>query len=282
MILSDMVEPQGGSPRPDIDKKVFDRVVVESANAKVGINPEGGYVTSWQVRNPNGEFEDVLYVGSVIRRTGIPILFPNYNKSGGEVPAHGFARNSTWTLEQEPGSNKVVMKLTDGNISDEARAVYPYKFETTITVEAAEDGSLIYGLRVKNLDEKDMPIAPGLHPYWTVPQNDKTQVQVEGIEGFDATKFDWDTNPPDNEYDFNGKAVIRMPERTVTIEDITPSPAIEKMVVWSQTPQESDYNFICFEPVTKGDNALTNNPVLVPPAGEWNINLRFSTQPTME
>lgn len=267
--------------QPDIDKKNFDRVVVESANAKVGVNPEGAYVTSWQVRNSNGEWEDVLYVGSEIKRTGIPVLFPNYNESGGEVPTHGFGRNSLWTVEQEPGSNKLVMKLSSEGISDEAKAVYPYKFETAIGVEAAEDGSLLYTLKVKNLDDKDIPIAPGLHPYWAIPHEDKNRVQVEGVADFDAGSFDWDTNPPDNEYDFNRRVVIRMPQRTITIEDTTPNPVIEKMVVWSQTPQKPDYNFICFEPVTKGDNALTNNPIVVPSGGEWNMNLKFSTSPTV-
>ncbi len=264
-------------PNPDIDQKVFDKVVVESTNARVGINPEGGYVTSWQVRNAEGVFEDILYIGSEIKRTGIPILFPNYSESGGEVPTHGFGRNSVWVVEQEPGSNKVVMKLTDGDISDEARKVYPYKFETTIGVEAVEEGSLLYSLKVKNLDEKEMPIAPGLHPYWAIPHSDKIKVQVAGIEGFDATSFDWDIYPPDNEYDFSRKAVIRTPERIITIEDVTSSPVIEKMVAWSQTPQKPDYNFVCFEPVTKGDNALANDPIKIPVGGEWNMNLRFST-----
>lgn len=272
-----MTEVNQPVPKPDIDQKVFDKIVIESPNARIGVNPEGGYVTSWQVRNPNGNFEDVLYVGSEIKRTGIPILFPNYNESGGEVPTHGFGRSSLWIVEQELGSNKVVMKLTHEAISDEARAVYPYKFAITITVEATEDGSLLYSLKVKNLDDKALPITPGLHPYWAIPHEEKTLVQTEGIPGFAAASFDWDTNPPDNEYDFNRRAIIRMFKRTITIEDITSGdPVIEKIVVWSQTPQKPDCNFVCFEPVTRGDKALTNNPIVVPAGGEWDMNLKFS------
>lgn len=273
-----MTEPRDPSPNPDIDQKVYDKIVIESPNSRIGVNPEGGYVTSWQVRNPNGEFEDVLYVGGEIKRTGIPILFPNYNESGGGVPTHGFGRNSLWTVEQVPVTNKVVMRLTNEVLSGEARAVYPYKFEAMIEAEVAENGSLLYALRVRNLDEKDMPIAPGIHPYWVIPHQDKTRIQTERIPGFDAASFDWDINPPDNEYDFQRKAVVRMPQRTITIEDITPSPVVEKMVVWSQTPQKPDFNFVCFEPVTRGDRALTNNPILVPSRGEWEMNLRFTSQ----
>lgn len=273
-------------PTPDTDPKRFDERVIESTNAKVGVKSDGGYVTSWQVRNPHdGSFEDVLYVGSEIKRTGIPILFPNYGESGGKVPMHGFGRDKDthWTIEQEPGSSKVSMKLNNEAISEAARAKYPYKFEATIKVEAAEDGSLLYSLNVKNLDEKDIPIAPGLHPYWAIPHEDKSKMQTEGVEGFDASSFDWDTNPPDDEYNFNGKAVLKMPRRTITIEDITPGgPVMKKVVAWSQTPEEPDSDFFCLEPVTRGDNALTNNPIHVPKDGEWNMNLKFSSRPIIK
>lgn len=272
-----MTEARGPVPGPDIDQKVFDKIVIESFNARIGVNPEGGYVTSWQVRNPDGNFEDILYVGSRIKRTGIPILFPNYGNSGGEVTTHGFGRDSIWTTEYTPGSNKAIMTLNTDAISDEAKSTYPYEFETTIEVKVAENGSLLYSLKVKNLGDKDMPITPGLHPYFAIPHGDKTKVETEGIEGFDATSFDWDTNPPDNAYDFSGKAVIKMPKKQIVIEDITPKGrVVGKMVVWSQAPEESDYNFTCFEPVTKDENSLANDPILVPAGSEWNMNLRFS------
>lgn len=276
-------------PNPDTGKKVFDRIVIESANAKVGVNPEGGYVTSWQVKNPNtGKFDDVLYVGSVIKRTGIPILFPNYNDSGfkdqaGEdLMTHGFGRNSIWTIVQVLTSTKVTLTLNQNAISEEARKLYPYNFETSIEVEAAEDGSLLYSLNVKNTDSKPIPIAPGLHPYWAIPHSEKPNIQTEGLAGFNAASIDWDHHPPDTEYDFNGKVVIKTASKTITIEDLTPTPVVGKMVVWSQTPkngdgEEQDHNFVCFEPITKGDNALANNPIKMEPGKEWNMNLKFSS-----
>jgi galactose mutarotase-like enzyme len=275
--------PETPPPNHDADVRVFDKLVVESTNARVGVSPEGGYVTSWQVKNSNsGIFEDVLYVGTEIRRTGIPILFPNFSESGGEVPFHGFGRDSLWTVEQVPGSSSVTMKLNSDDISEEAKATYPYKFEVTIKVEAVEDGSMLYSLKVKNLDEKkDMPIAPGLHPYWAIPHKDKARIQVEGAQGFNAESFEWGTNPPDNEYDFSGKAIIRMPQRIITIEDITPDgPVMNNIVAWSQTPQKPDYEFVCFEPTARRSGALTKNPIIVPAGGEWNMNLRFSSTPT--
>lgn len=273
-----MAEATIGPKTPDIDRRVYDKVVIKSANAEVGVNDEGGYITSWKVKNPqSGALEDVLYVGSEIKRTGIPTLFPNYGE-GGQIPTHGFGRNSQWRLEQD-GTNKVVMKLSNGDISEEARAVYPHQFGAAIAVEVGEDGSLNYSLDVENRGEGNLPITPGLHPYWAIPQEDKRKISTQGIEGFNASEVDWDANPPDTVYDFNGKAVVILPEKQITIEDITPTgPVVKSIVAWSQTPEKPDYNFVCFEPITGGDNAINSDPILIPPKGNWNMSLKFTAQ----
>lgn len=264
---------------PDIDKKVFDKVIIKSPNAEIGVSDEGGYITSWKVRNPQSQaLEDVLYVGSEIKRTGIPTLFPNYGEWEGGL-THGFGRNSKWQLEQI-GVNKVKMKLSDGDISEEAKAIYSHQFGATITVEAGEDGSLLYLLDVENHGQDALPITPGLHPYWAIPQEDKSKITAEGVNGFDASSVDWDNNPPDTVYDFNGKALVKFPQRQIAIEDITPSGLVVKNIVaWSQTPDKPDFNFVCFEPITGGDNAINTNPILIPPQGKWNMALKFTSAP---
>lgn len=275
-----MAEAKPTTPQPpDIDRKIFDKVTVESPNAKIGVSDEGGYITSWKVKNPqSGNFEDVLYVGSEIKRTGIPTLFPNYGEWEGGL-THGFGRNSKWQLEQV-GANKVKMRLDDGDISEEVKAVYPHQFGATISVEAGEDGSLLYSLDVENRGQDALPITPGLHPYWAIPQEDKGKITTEGVNGFDAFSVDWDNNPPDTVYDFNGKTVVKFPQRQITIEDTTPSgPVVKNIVVWSQTPDKADSNFVCFEPITGGDNAINTNPILVPSQEKWNMVLKFSATP---
>lgn len=277
--MSEIVPP----PKQDLDRRNFDRISVESPNARVGVNPEGGYVTSWSVRNPrSGLFERVLYLGSELKRTGIPTLFPNYGEGqgvNGEDMTHGFGRSSVWTPDQSASaSDKIVLRLGDRDISEEAKAKFPFRFATSIEVQAAQDGSLIYSLKVQNQDQIDMPITPGVHPYWAVPQADKQSIQTEGIQGFDAASIDWDTTPPDTVYGFDGRALVKFPSRQISIEDITPGGVIRHLVVWSQTPQKPDFNFVCFEPITAGDNAINTNPILVPAGGEWNMNLRFSSK----
>lgn len=278
--MPEIVPPQ----TQDLDRRNFDRISVESPNARVGVNPEGGYVISWTVRNSRtGHFEEVLYLGSELKRTGIPTLFPNYGEGqgvNGEDMTHGFGRSSIWTPDQAASaSDRVVLRLGHEDISEEARAKFPFRFATSIEVQAAQDGSLLYSLKVQNKDQKDMPITPGLHPYWAVAQVYKSSIQTEGIQGFNAESINWDTTPPDTVYGFNGRALVKFPSRQISIEDITPGgKVIRHLVVWSQTPQKPDFNFVCFEPITAGDNAINTNPILLPAGSEWNMNLRFSSK----
>jgi len=82
-----MSEVQPGSP----DQQSFDRQIIESKNACIGVNPDGAYVSSWKVKNPQGQLVDVLYQGKTLRRTGVPLLFPNFGPATG-MRQHGFGR----------------------------------------------------------------------------------------------------------------------------------------------------------------------------------------------
>ena len=262
-------------PRADIDRHAFDVLLAESSNARVGVNPEGGYITSWQVRNPQGEFEDILYQGSIKKRTGIPTLFPYFGNADG-MRSHGFGRDSLWQVVLTE-SNRITLALGNEDIPEDARLEYPYPFGVEMTVEAEEDGSLLYKLKVMNTGTSNLPISPGLHPYWAIAHKDKAVIQIEGISDFDASQVDWDKQPPDAVYDYRGKTVIKMLGREIEIEDVTDGVGVVKyLVVWSQTPQKDDSDFICVEPVTGKDNAVKEKPILVAPGEDWEMAIKFS------
>ncbi|HLL60386.1 MAG TPA: hypothetical protein VK338_01595 [Candidatus Nitrosocosmicus sp.] len=257
------------------DQQVYDQQIIESRNAQIGINPEGGYVTSWKVRNPQGELVDILYQGKTLKRTGIPILFPHFGKADGMRP-HGFGRDSLWNVSAD--GNRTTMTLTSDDISEEAANEYPYSFDAAIIVEVEEDGSMLYHLQVRNMGTENLPLSPGLHPYWKINHNDKPKMKIEGLNGFDATQEEWDTNPPDTPYEYNGKITIDLPDRVITIEDVTDNqPVVEHVMVWSQTPEKDDFNLVCVEPVTRLHNAIHENPINVAPGDEFNMKIRFST-----
>ncbi len=254
-------------------QNTFDKLTIHVGNTIVGINPEGGYVSSWRL----GETDNVLYQGQTQKRTGIPILFPYFGKAEGKRQ-HGFGRDSMWTVT-DISDTSVSMSLTSEQISEDAKKEYPYPCIARITVQVLADESLAYTLEVQNTGNAEMPISPGLHPYWAVPHSEKTKIIIEGIDGFDATKIDWENNPPDLVFQYSGKTVVKLPQREITIEDITENgPALKHIVVWSQTPQKEDYNFVCVEPVCGKNEALHENPILIAPGKSWKMKIKFTAK----
>ena len=79
-----------------------------------------------------------------LRRGGIPVCWPQFNDLG-PVQAHGFARNSVFSVVALKGSSVIMELLPDAaNWSDEARAAFPIDFVLRCTVAVSDDhgGSL--------------------------------------------------------------------------------------------------------------------------------------------
>lgn len=247
-------------------------------NMLVELQPNGGYVTRWQVNNPDTNTPtDILYRGRTRKRTGIPILFPQFS-SAPKLPKHGFGRDVVWECSKI-SENTASMLLHASQLSDEYRRVYPYAFQAVITIALLNERSFRYTLTVENKDLQPMPISPGLHPYWYIPHDQKRQMYINGISGFDAAQSNWDNNPPDTAYAYTGKTEIVLPDRRISIVDTTPGlPQIRYIVVWSQTPDQDDYDFVCVEPICGYNNALAESPVIVEPGVSWNMQLEFSVQ----
>lgn len=253
----------------------YDSLVLENEKTRIGVNPEGGYVSSWQQKAETGEWRDILYVGSALKRSGIPILFPYFGKAEKWLQ-HGFGRNSTWRVVEKTDV-RVVMELRETDIPEEARGWYPYSFRVQIFVEISEENELLYTLQVENVGNVAMPIAPGVHPYWKTAHADKKNILIDGVEDFDASAFDWENAPPDNVYGFVGNAVVHLSGQDVVIEDISDEKVIKQVVVWSQTPvRDPDFDFVCVEPTTGWNYAIDKNPIMVPPTERWEMKLRFS------
>jgi galactose mutarotase-like enzyme len=252
----------------------FDAVVIQNENARVGVNSQGGYVTSWQVRNSVGAFEDILYVGSVMKRGGIPVLFPYFGRSE-KLRAHGFGRDSKWQIVEQ-SQNSLQMRLISDALSEDAKVEYPYAFVAEIVVALGEDSSLQYTLSVENTDSQALPISPGLHPYWALAHADKSRLRIDGISGFDAGSIDWNSAPPDTVYSFKDKATVYFPTKRLVIQDV--SDVIKYLIVWSQTPQNADYNFVCVEPSSGEHYGIDRAPIMVAAGETWTLSLVFRVE----
>ena len=252
--------------------------VLKTSHGLVTVDPEGGYVTSWKVMNQkNQQMMDVLYRGSTKKRSGIPILFPYFGKST-RTRQHGFGRDSMWHISHADNTS-IRMSLTSKDISADAKNEYPYVFSAELVVYLHEQGALDYILHIENHDEKELPISPGIHPYWDIEQEDKKKIKAPQLTDFDASSIDWDTNPPDDRFAFEKHVELYFPDRKITIEDISSNhPKIKMVAVWSQSIENPDYIFFFFEPICGGDYAIDNSPILIPAKEIWEMKLKFSVE----
>lgn len=149
----------------------------EHSNAEIYL--QGAHVTKFQRK---GE-APLLFLSEKSRfeqghpiRGGVPIIFPWFGAREGK-PAHGFARNLTWNLEEiSSGSENVTLKLRLPD-SPEAKEFPKFTAEYFLTVGE----SLALELRITNESNQNLSFENCLHTYFAV--GDIDAVSVGGLRG---------------------------------------------------------------------------------------------------
>ncbi len=259
-------------------------IFLENTENRLEISTLGGQVLSWK-SFVKGIWRDILYTENTHKRSGIPILFPFANPlendiflaSGAKMPQHGFARNLEWNL-LEKSSDQVILSLNFTSLSTELRSAFPFPFELSLTVKLNPNNSIDHTLVLNNMDKKDLPIAPGIHPYFSLAHAAKASLKIEQIPEFEAQKFAWDLDLSGDFYPFKGEISASFPDYELNICEIAQNPDCEFLVIWSQNTAQKDYNFVCLEPFYRQTNALNNNPILVKSGESWTSSFRFSVK----
>jgi len=224
--------------------------------SQIKVSSLGAYLTSWLIGG-----REVLYHGSELKRGGIPLMFPNFD-AGAPLLNHGFGRISKWIIVKELESF-CHLKLTENEISPEFRQIYPYKFTVDLKITST-DNRLDYFFEVQNTGDVDLPLSPGLHPYWPIKHENKSLIKLKNFPNFDPSKTDWDNNPPNDLYNFSDEFVADFPDHQLTIKEIVEDKKyFNYLQIWSQNKSFPDFNFICFEPVTRPPNGINDHPILV-------------------
>ncbi|TFH91164.1 D-hexose-6-phosphate mutarotase [Vibrio ouci] len=161
------------------------RVIHEKASA--GICLHGGHVVSFQ---PKGQpdliwmSEQAIFDGKAALRGGIPVCWPWFGRIA--APAHGFARNSEWTLlEHRENENGVIVEL--GLLPSESTlAVWPHQFQAHLLVEIGDE--LKVTLDVTNTDTQAWTFSGALHTYLTVGDIEQAATTGMGPEYIDSLK----------------------------------------------------------------------------------------------
>jgi galactose mutarotase-like enzyme len=259
--------------------------VIRSGDTSVGVIPELSLVSQFQVNS-----WEVLYrpaeTGNV-KRWGLPVMIPNFSRlkdgifkeKGTTLPIHGFGRNLPWTLTSHEETS-ISIQLAS---SDATRHDYPYEFLFTVTVSVSEN-ELLYVLTMENKGDETMPIAPGFHPYFTVAQEEKPNMVVDSLPGFNVHDFQWAVKPPDNPYTFPHSVTVQIPQHgTLTIEEVPEGNdyKLKNMQVWSEPADKPDHNFVCFEPIVTPEDGLNrpNDRLNIAPHASQSIRLRLTAKP---
>jgi galactose mutarotase-like enzyme len=166
------------------------RLEDEATGAVVALAPSrGGMVTRFSVGGVPVLFLDETTLAEPNKsvRGGIPILFPIAGKLPGDryqvagrtfsMKQHGFARNLPWTLLDESTADgaSVTLGLT---ATEATRPVYPFDFALRFTYRLRGE-VLTVEQRFENHGEAPMPLHPGLHPYFFVPDGAKGGVRLD-------------------------------------------------------------------------------------------------------
>ncbi|PYM12081.1 MAG: hypothetical protein DME18_12350, partial [Verrucomicrobia bacterium] len=170
------------------------------------VAPElGGWLLRYARRTPkHGWVEALHFSQAVVDRypremyAGAPVLFPlvsnnrvgdkehHYEWNGNvfEMPQHGFARRSKWSILEQTATS-ITMELTD---NEATRASYPFAFRFCLTYRLGR-GRLHWEQVVENRSDAPLPFSAGFHPYFAVPLTAKSERGACFVEIPDAKRL---------------------------------------------------------------------------------------------
>lgn len=110
----------------------LDVIVVEHPQVKASVALQGAHLLSWK---PAGE-EEVLWLSGntpfkdgVALRGGVPVCWPWFGPAAQQgLPAHGFARNLSWTLKAHNEDDKGVVLTFELQSSEASHQHWPRDF----------------------------------------------------------------------------------------------------------------------------------------------------------
>jgi galactose mutarotase-like enzyme len=266
----------------------------DSTGATAVIAPELG---AWLLRYTrtlpkHGPVDALHFSRAVVERypremyAGNPILFPlvSFNHLPGldhhyewegrrfEMPQHGFARRSKWSLVAQTPSD-LTLELTD---NDSSRAHYPFCFRHRLTYRL-NNGRLSWDQEIVNFSAEPMPFSTGFHPYFAVPltpRSERAACFVEIPEGrrlmmhgrgdhFTAKPFPAQNWSVQEDVSATMFLADLKPRELILVDPVSElevafnfarAPQHRFVAIWAKSPAEPYY---CLEPWTALSNSFT-------------------------
>jgi galactose mutarotase-like enzyme len=219
-------------------------------------------------------------------RGGAPVLFPSPGKLNGDawswggkegtMRQHGFARNLAWTVAAT-GTEEGAWATVTLEATPVTRAQYPWDFHASYTYRL-RGPALSVEMTIENRGASPMPFGAGFHPYFAVPDADKSRVVIPtratrafdnrekkevAFTGLDLTAAEVDMHLLDHGSIGQVGGHPQTPEARLTLDDLTVvlrgSPEFTHWVVWTLHGRD----FVCLEPWTCPGNALNTGDRLI-------------------
>ncbi|EHY52146.1 hypothetical protein HRR83_003288 [Exophiala dermatitidis] len=189
------VSPQMAQPIVDLKDNVLTARLPSGDSVTVYLY--GATVTSW--KTSNGEEQLFLSKAAVLDgskpiRGGIPLVFPVFgpppkSHATGQLPQHGFARNSYWEFLGKSSSESLSRKaddsvkldfgLSSAMLDEDVRKKWPYDFGLVYSVTLEKD-RLECQMHVQNKGDRPFEFHCLFHTYLAV--KDITKTTVEGLQ----------------------------------------------------------------------------------------------------
>ena len=162
------------------------KAVIKNELAEAEVYLQGGHLTHFQ---PKG-IPPVIWMSSSAFfgegkaiRGGVPICWPWFgpHASNSELPQHGFARTSEWTVVASNALPDRVTSLSLGLSGDGSNKMWPHSFDLVLEFIVGRQLKLI--LTATNTGSKALELGAAFHTYFNV--GDSSKIAISGLGGRD-------------------------------------------------------------------------------------------------
>ena len=242
--------------------------------AECKISLWGGNLLSYR---PLKEEKDVFWLGDLNKfdnvqaiRGGIPVCWPRFaeEKLNDNLPRHGYARLSTWALQNvKVEENKIEVELFL-----KPSAQYNQNMSARVLIKITD--KLEYTLETTNHGDNELIFSEALHAYFNIGSID--EVELRGLSGHQyKSSLDGKTYDLEQNLKIRGEFDAAFINHTGTVEIVDPVLkriiSVEKSgsnttVVWNPNKDLAEMSpgqykkFICVEPANQGDSFISLKP----------------------
>lgn len=256
----------------DFEKDGFINLRNNLAECKISL--WGGNLVSYR---PKNQKHDVFWLGERNKfdniqaiRGGIPVCWPRFaeEKLNDNLPRHGFARLSVWTLKS--------VRVDEAEMEAKFTLIPDVKYDVPLTAELAVKitDKLECSLETTNTGDKEFKFSEALHAYFNV--GSVNDIEIKGLEGYQyRNSLDGKVYALNESLRLRGEFDSAFLNHKSGVEIVDPvlnrvisleKTGSDTTVVWNPNKDlaemsEGQYkNFVCVEPANQGDFFVTLNP----------------------